>query len=67
MLRDISILIILGIAAIAAIVGTLSVSVMKLPDDNPIEQAAEEVIKLETGMAVDLSPSQPGVEPVKAN
>ncbi len=33
--------------------------VTKAPDDNPIEEIAEEIIKKETGADVDLSPSTP--------
>lgn len=30
-----------------------------LPDDNPLEEIAEQLIKNETGLDVDLSPSSP--------
>lgn len=40
----------------AAIVGAASTFVFKMKPDNPIEQVAEEVIKQETGVVVDLSP-----------
>lgn len=31
-----------------------------LPSDNPVEQIAEEVIKYETGVDIDLSPKDKG-------
>ncbi len=33
--------------------------VTKAPDDNPIEEIAEEVIEKETGVDIDLSPNSP--------
>jgi len=46
------------IIAGAAIIGSASVYVFKLKPDNPVEQIAEEVIKQETGVIVDLSPEE---------
>ena len=43
------------IAVLAAIVGVTSVIFLK--PDNPVEQAAERVIKDETGFNVDLTPN----------
>lgn len=31
----------------------------KAPDDNPVEEVAEDIIKKETGVDVDLSPNSP--------
>lgn len=45
--------IIVAIALAATIIGL--VSIQFLGEDNAIEEAAEEVIKLETGVEVDLS------------
>lgn len=42
------------IAAIAAVVGIASIFIFK-KDDGPVEQAAEQIIKAETGLDVDLS------------
>jgi len=47
---------------IVVIVGSLilgigSVYVFKMPKDNPVEEIAEEVIKSQTGVDVDLTPS----------
>lgn len=52
-LNECTILIVVGIVAIAGLVGY--VSSLYLGDDNPIEEAAEEVIELETGRKIDLS------------
>ena len=56
-LYDLSILIVIGVVAVAALIGW--VSTCYLGDDNPIEEAAEEVIEIETGRRVDLSPQSP--------
>jgi uncharacterized protein YpmB len=42
------------VAIIAAIIGASSA--LFLGNDNPVEQAAEQVIKNQTGVDVDLSP-----------
>lgn len=57
-LRELSILIIVGIVAVSAAIGFFSAKIVG-KDDQPIEEAAEEVIKLETGMDVDLTPGSP--------
>lgn len=44
------------IATAAAVIGIGSVYFFHLKPDNPIEQVAEEVIKDETGVTIDLSP-----------
>lgn len=51
---DFSILIVVAIVVVAAAVGIASQ--FFLSADNPIEEIAEEVIKVETGVDVDLSP-----------
>lgn len=53
-LYDFGIVIIIGVIAVCAIGGY--VSSRYLGNDNPIEEAAEEVIEEETGLDVDLSP-----------
>jgi len=40
----------------SVIVGLASTFIFKLKNDNPVEQVAEEVIKEETGLSIDLSP-----------
>ncbi len=47
-------LIMILIVAIAAIAGI--VSIKYLGNDNPVEKVAEEIIKDETGLSVDLTP-----------
>ena len=44
------------IAIVAAIVGLISIQFMG--NDNPVEEAAESVIKSETGVDIDLSPTE---------
>ncbi len=52
----------IAIIAGALIVGLLSqVFIFKKPD-NPVEQLAEEVIKDQTGVTIDLSPEEPKKE-----
>lgn len=46
------------IVAISLTVGLVSRRFIKKPD-NPIEEIAEEVIKEETGVDIDLSPDSP--------
>lgn len=46
------------IIAGAAIVGAASTYIFKMKPDNPVEQVAEEVIKQQTGVVVDLSPEE---------
>lgn len=50
----------LKIAAVicSIVVGVATTRYFHMKNDNPIEQAAEEVIKEETGMQVDLSPDE---------
>lgn len=49
---------ILGIAAamVAALVGIASYTYFKQPEDNTVEECAEEIIKYQIGWQVDLSP-----------
>jgi len=42
--------------AVAIVVGACSTKYFKMKNDNPIEQAAESVLKSATGVDVDLSP-----------
>lgn len=53
------------VIAVSAIIGVGSVVVMKMKHDNPIEEVAEAIIKNETGLNVDLTPSSPEIEMVK--
>lgn len=46
-----------GIAIVAAVVGASSVLFMGT-NDNPVEQAAETIIKDETGLDIDLTPDE---------
>jgi len=41
----------------ALVAGVSSVWYFHLPDDNPVEEISEEIIKEETGITVDLSPT----------
>ncbi len=59
---DLSLLIIVGIVIICTIGGL--VSICFLGPNNPIEEIAEEVIKDETGIVVDLSPKSSETTPV---
>jgi hypothetical protein len=45
------------IVAAALVVGLGSAYVFKMKQDNPIEQISEEVIKEETGVDIDLTPT----------
>lgn len=49
--------IVIGVVLVCAAVGYFSVKF--LGPDNPVEEAAEEVIQLETGAKVDLTPRTP--------
>lgn len=42
----------------AVAIGLASTWLFKLPNDNPIEQVAETVIKQETGEDIDLTPGK---------
>ena len=44
------------VIAAAAIIGVASSKMMHMKEDNAIEEVAEEVIKKQTGLDVDLSP-----------
>lgn len=57
MLKDASLLILITIVTVCIIVGSVSSIVWK--NDNPIEEVAEDIIKEETGLDIDLSPSSP--------
>jgi len=52
---DAGIIVLICILVIAASAGVISVKY--LGHDNAVEEAAEEVIKAETGVNIDLSPS----------
>lgn len=53
--RDLSLLILVSIVLVSAAIGFASRHY--LGPDNVVEQAAEDVIQIETGVRVDLSPS----------
>lgn len=55
--RDAGITILIIIVAVCAIGGF--VSSKWLGDDNPVEEFSEDVIKMETGVSIDLTPSSP--------
>lgn len=43
----------------AALIGISSVWVFKFKDDNPVEEAAEYIIKEYTNVDIDITPSSP--------
>lgn len=45
------------IVTISIIAALLSVLVLKMGRDNPVEQLAEEVIEMETGVKIDFTPN----------
>lgn len=47
---------ILIIIAAASIIGVLSTRVLNLPDDNAVEETAEVIIEMHTGVDIDLTP-----------
>lgn len=47
------------ILLVASVIGL--VSVKYLGDDNPIEEISEEIIKVETGVTIDLTPLSPEI------
>lgn len=49
----------IAVVAIAAAIGIGYTYFFKQPDDNPVEEAAEKVIKDQTDVDVDLTPSSP--------
>lgn len=49
----------ISLCIVAAAVGIGSKYIFSGQEDNPIEEAAEELIKKQTGLDVDLSPSSP--------
>lgn len=51
----------LGIIIFASIVGAIKLVYEKfsIPDDNPIEELVEQVIKEQTGLDIDLTPDSP--------
>jgi hypothetical protein len=53
-LCDVSLLIVIVVAVVAAAIGYGSSKY--LGDDNPVEEAAEEVIEADTGIDIDLTP-----------
>lgn len=53
---DMNLLLKAVITVIALSVGLGSTFIFKMIKDNPIEQVAEEVIKEETGVTIDLTP-----------
>ena len=50
---------ILIIIAVAGLLGLLSSQLLDLPEDNPVEETAEAVIEMHTGIDLDLSPDSP--------
>lgn len=44
---------------VAAAIGITTTYILKKPHDNPIEEESEQIIKDQTGVDVDLSPSSP--------
>lgn len=55
---DISLIIKACIVGSALLTGLASTFIFKLKNDNPVEQIAEEVIKDETGITIDLTPEE---------
>lgn len=55
----IEILAVFGIVFVAIMGNLVYKKVTNAPDDNPVEEIAEDVIKKHTGVDVDLSPSSP--------
>ena len=49
------------VIAVSAIIGVGSVVIVKMKHDNPVEEVCETVIKNETGVDLDLTPSSPEV------
>ena len=58
-MREGSMLIIIAILAGAAILSSVATKVFKLADDAAAEEFVEEVIKDQTGLDIDLTPSSP--------
>lgn len=56
---DVSMMVKAGIVAAAIGAAAIAHYVFKAKEDNKIEEMAEEVIKKQTGIDVDLSPSSP--------
>jgi hypothetical protein len=55
------------VIAVSAIIGVGSVVVMKMKHDNPIEEVAEAIVKDQTGLDIDMTPSSPEIEMVNPN
>lgn len=53
------------VIAVSALIGVGSVVVMKMKHDNPIEEVAEAIVKDQTGLDIDMTPSSPEIEMVK--
>lgn len=49
----------IAVVAIAAAIGIGYTYFFRQPHDNPIEEEAEQVIKQQTGVDVDLTPTSP--------
>lgn len=49
----------IAIIMVAAAIGITTTYILKKPHDNPIEEESEQIIKDQTGVDVDLSPSSP--------
>lgn len=47
----------IGLLAVAGVFHFLN-QLLGLKDDNPLEQVAEEVVELETGVKIDLTPNE---------
>ena len=58
-MREGSMLIIIAILAGAAILSTVATKVLNLEDDGVAEEFVEDVIKDQTGLDIDLTPSSP--------
>ena len=61
-LYDAGLIILIAIVVVAGVVGVGSKYFFGFKDDNVIEEIAEGVIKDETGVDVDLSPSSPEIK-----
>lgn len=54
---DVSMMVKIGIVAAALSAVAIMHFIFKAKDDNPVEQAAEAIIKKETGVDIDLTPN----------
>ena len=58
-MREGSMLLIIAILAGAAILSAVATKAFKIPDDSVAEEFLEDVIKDQTGLDLDLTPSSP--------